>query len=338
MRSIKFILIDTGSESNKIMMSDVGKLGNGIQRSKTYETGNRFLDTLIRLHFSYEITKRINLPGKSIWNKYCVLDKLTSDDNTDYCIIIVNNAIHRLSVKHLNEMQNKDNIHIFSLLLDPFDRLPKNVQAQLKSVNWEKVFSFQRSDCEKYGFEFTDKIYSKVNIDDYSVESDPKSDVYFVGLAKDRMDMIYEIYRKLTGAGCICDFTVIIGKNELDEYKKKYPGISFKTSRIPYSDVLRRLSASRCILELCAKGQDGLTMRFYEAVFYNKLLITNNQTALTSELYDARYMQVINDCKDIDIKKVRELTPVNYGYDGSYSPIYFTKQVLSGMIENEYNN
>lgn len=48
MKPAKFILIDTGSESNQIMMSDVGKMENGIQRSKTYETSSRFLDTLIR--------------------------------------------------------------------------------------------------------------------------------------------------------------------------------------------------------------------------------------------------------------------------------------------------
>ena len=69
MKPTKFILIDTGSESNQIMMSDVGKMENGIQRSKTFETGSKVLDGLIRIHFSYEITQRVNLPGKSIWNK-----------------------------------------------------------------------------------------------------------------------------------------------------------------------------------------------------------------------------------------------------------------------------
>lgn len=71
---------------------------------------------------------------------------------------------NRLSVKHLNDLQEKDNIHIFSLPLDPFEHLPLNVQKQLNAVNWEQVFSFQKSDCLKYGFEFTDRIYSKADI------------------------------------------------------------------------------------------------------------------------------------------------------------------------------
>lgn len=109
------------------------------------------------------------------------------------------------------------------------------------------------------------------------------------------MDKIYEMFQKLTGDGLRCDFTVIIGKHEATEYQKKYPGITFKTSRVPYSDVLRKLAATKCILELCAEGQDGLTMRFYEAVFYNRLLITNNKTARESPLYNATYMQVVDN-------------------------------------------
>lgn len=327
MRPTKYILIDTGSESNQIMMSDVGKMENGIQRSKTFETDNRFLDALIRLHFSYAVTQRVNLPGKSIWNKYCVLDGLTKDGSLEYFVIIVNNAIHRLSVKHLNKLQERENIHIFSLLLDPFDHLPRNVQKQLKAVNWEKVFSFQRSDCNKYGFEFTNRIYSRADIEKYAVANDPKIDVYFVGLAKDRMEKIYEIYRRLSNAGLKCDFTVIVGKDKVAEYQSKYVGITFKTNRVPYTDILRKLAATKCILELCAEGQDGLTMRFYESVFYNKLLITNNRTALDSDLYNPEYMQVVKDYSRIDIPKIQNTSQIDYKYQGTFSPVHFVKSL-----------
>ena len=327
MKPSKFILIDTGSESNRIMMSDVGKMENGIQRTRTYETGNKFLEALIHLHFSYAITQFVNLPGKVIWNRYCVLDELIEDGGFEYFIIIVNNAIHRLSVKHLNELQRRSNVHIFSLILDPFEHLPKNVRKQLMAVEWDKVFSFQRSDCEKYGFEFTDKIYSKADIEKYAVPSDPKTDVYFVGLAKDRMEKIFCVYRFLTEKGCKCDFTVIVGKDELAEYKAKYKGISFETSRVPYTEVLRKLSATKSILELCAEGQDGLTMRFYEAAFYNKLLITNNQTAKNSELYNPIFMQVVRDYSEIDAKAILETEEIDYNYNGDFSPVHFVSRL-----------
>ncbi|MCR5213890.1 MAG: hypothetical protein K6E10_05705 [Eubacterium sp.] len=332
---MKYILIDTGSESNKLMMSDVGKMENAIQRTKTYETGNKILDNLIRIHFSYAINQRINLPFKSIWNKWCVLDKLTLDDNYEYFIVIVNNAIHRLSVKHLNELQKRDNIHIYSLLLDPFLHLPLNVQKQIKGVNWEKIYSFQKSDCLKFNFTISNNIYSKVDIALYGKTDSNKTDVYFVGLAKDRMDKIYKVYKRLADFGLACDFNVIVDKRVLDAYKSKYTGINFKTSRIPYGDVLKSISATRCILEICSEGQDGLTMRFYEAVFYNKMLITNNITAKQSDYYNDTYMQVIENYKDIDLDRIVNTDVVDYKYDGRYSPVNFLQTIVNDYYEYE---
>ena len=330
MKKRKFILVDTGSESNQIMMSDVGNVENGTQISKTYETGNKILDNLIRCHFSYAVTQKLNIPFKSIWNKYCVLDKLTKDDTFEYYIIIVNNAIHRISVRHLNELQKKENIHIFSLILDPFDHMPKNIRKQIKMVKWEKIFSFQQSDCLKYGFIFTDKIYSKVDIKKYSANEDIESDVYFIGSAKDRINQINEIYTALKIAGCRCDFTVIVNRNKLSEYQVRYPGICFKTDRISYKEILKKISKTKCILEICNAGQDGLTMRFYEAVFYNKLLITNNSTAAKSDLYNPKYMQIISEVSDIDAAKILLQSDVDYKYNNEYSPVHFFEMLVDG--------
>ena len=188
------------------------------------------------------------------------------------------------------------------------------------------MYSFQKSDCEKYGFEFTDKIYSKVDIEKYAVESDQKSDVYFIGLAKDRMEKIYGIFQKLTAAGFTCDFTVIV--NKINNYQKMYPGITFKTSRLSYSTILRKIAATKCILEICADGQDGLTMRFYEAVFYNKRLITNNRSAKKSELYNADYMQIIETDDDICLERVIGQEETEYNYQGEFSPSYFIKKLI----------
>ena len=134
------------------------------------------------------------------------------------------------------------------------------------------------------------------------------------------MDKIYKIYKRFTDEGCRCDFTVIVSRENLVENQKKYPGICFKTSRISYSTVLRKIASTRCILELCAEGQDGLTMRFYESVFYNKLLITNNQTAKLSNLFNSRYMQIINIPEDIDIQLVKTVEDITYEYHDENSP------------------
>lgn len=79
-KKIQFILIDTGSESNQINMSDVRKMDNGIQISETHKHVNKIVDLLIRIHFSYIINTRVRLPGKHIWSKVCVLNDLIADN------------------------------------------------------------------------------------------------------------------------------------------------------------------------------------------------------------------------------------------------------------------
>ena len=96
---------------------------------------------------------------------------------------------------------------------------------------------------------------------------------------------------------------------------------------MPYTEVLRKLSATKSILELCAEGQDGLTMRFYEAAFYNKLLITNNQTAKNSELYNPIFMQVVRDYSEIDAKAILETEEIDYNYNGDFSPVHFVSRL-----------
>ena len=89
-RTVEYILIDTGSESNRAMMSDVGRMENATQITKTYEPKNLLIDKLIRLHFSYRIACHIDLPFKTIWNKYSVLLRMTVFSGS---VVYRNNAL-----------------------------------------------------------------------------------------------------------------------------------------------------------------------------------------------------------------------------------------------------
>lgn len=326
-KEVQFILIDTGSESNQINMSDVGKMDNGIQISATHRHVNKLVDFLIKVHFSYAITCKVDLPGKYIWHKYCVLNDFIVDDNKEYYVIVVNNAIHRLSVKYLNELSKRQNVHLVSLLLDAFHKLPEQICHMIQNTQFEKIYSFQKSDCEKYGFDYTNQIYSKVDLSQYQ-DGMNASDVYFIGAEKGRIKEIYDIYLYLKDHGLNCDFNVVVSKKKKPDYDEKYPGICFITRRIGYTEILEKISGTRCILELCQEGQDGLTMRFYEAMFYNKLLITNNVTAKSHASFHPNYMQVINKAEDIDVNMLVKKEAVDYKYSNQYSPVLFAQQIV----------
>lgn len=329
MENIQYILIDTGSESNRINMSDVGKMDHAVQVSHTHRPVNKLVDFLIHAHFSYAVAGKVDLPGKSIWKKYCVLEDFITDPDKEYHVVVVNNAIHRLSVKYLNKLSEKKNVHLYSLLLDPFMHLPKPVRNMITTTKFDRVYSFQKSDCEKYGFAYTNQIYSKADMTEFE-SGEKESDIYYIGAEKGRMKDIYAMYDFLSRKGFKCEFTVVVKKKDLETYRQNYQGIDFTTERIPYSEILKKINKTKCILELCQKGQDGLTMRFYEALFYNKYLITNNVSAKEHPYFDDRYMQVIKSVHDIEVSKIKPEEIVDYQYNNELSPVFFMEALVKG--------
>lgn len=85
---------------------------------------------------------------------------------------------------------------------------------------------------------------------------------------------------------------------------------------------------SNCILEVLATGQSGATLRYYEAVCYNKKLLTNNKNIVNLPFYNPEWMHVFENTEDIDWGWVKERVPVDYHYDGRFSPIHLIDRII----------
>ncbi|MDU7028125.1 hypothetical protein [Robinsoniella peoriensis] len=327
----RIILIDTGSESNQIMMSDVGKMDNAIQLSDLYQiNSHRIMKRIFQIHFGFILNKKYEIPLKSLWDKRCVLNQLLFDSNQEYYLILVNDVIRKLSNSYLKKINEMNKVHTFVLLLDSYDKIQPFFRRCINKVKSEKVYSFQKSDCVRYGFKYINTLYSKVEL--VKKENNFQTDIYFVGAEKGRMEEISKIFNFFFEKGFKCKFDVIVSNSSLMAYREKYPGINFQTKRIGYKYILKDIQSSKCILELCQEGQDGLTMRFYEAIFYNKCLFTNNNSALCHELYNKDYMKVFHSIEDIDVGKEFFDQKVDYHYNNQMSPVHLIEKI---MADNE---
>ena len=68
---------------------------------------------------------------------------------------------------------------------------------------------------------------------------------------------------------------------------------------------------SDVLLDITDGGQTALTLRPYEAIVYNKRLLTNNQSILDFEFYDPRYMRYFTEITDEDIQQFSVLNIIN---------------------------
>ena len=90
---------------------------------------------------------------------------------------------------------------------------------------------------------------------------------------------------------------------------------------MPYDRILADVLASNCILEVVQEGQNAQTARYYEAICYNKKLLTNNMNVEKLPFYDERYIRVFKTIDDIDFDWIKEKNIIDYGYNNEFSPI-----------------
>ena len=106
-------------------------------------------------------------------------------------------------------------------------------------------------------------------------------------------------------------------------------------SRISYLETISQAKATDCLLEILQKGQSGVTFRYYEAVCYNKKLLTNNVGVYNLPYYDSQYIQVFEDINDIDFEWIKKDIKIDYKYKGDFSPVNFIEQIKQLIEENK---
>ena len=181
------------------------------------------------------------------------------------------------------------------------------------------VYSVDSNDCEKYNLQEYQTLYS---IDQNMRGISIIRDLYFCGASKDRCTTLIQIAEKAKEYGVLCSMDIVGGAN-IDNNLTNSIGVHFleQGQNLDYLTVLKNELQAKCILEVCQKGQAALTLRPYEAVAYNRKLLSNNRTILDYKYYDKRYMRYFEKTEDIDWEWVKSECSVNYGYKGEFSPL-----------------
>ena len=89
-------------------------------------------------------------------------------------------------------------------------------------------------------------------------------------------------------------------------------------------------SPEACVVDvrvLLQKGQQAQSIRYFEAIVYNKKLLTNNRHLEELPFYNSHFMRCFRDASEIDWNWVKKPEDIDYQYDGSFSPVYLKKFV-----------
>lgn len=182
-----------------------------------------------------------------------------------------------------------------------------------KRANRENVFknrcqiwTFDKSDAEKYGWKCNEQFYFKPEKEMARINNDTQR-AFCACVDKGRYKMMKEIYVELRKANISCDFFCVKDNN------KAYEDIDdFLVDKLlPYKDFLEHVKKSDIIVDVVQEGQDGLTVRVLEALFYNKKLITNNKSIVNMPFYNS-YIYIYGYDNNISFSEFLQLRGCKY--------------------------
>lgn len=286
------------------------------------EIKSKVLLFIRKVHLSEKVNSFINLPFKKIWKNS--LQTVRWKKDVLYYVIFSGATYTPITTEYLVKLKKAYNIKYIMYLTDSLEsKYWSSVQREfIEKVEFDYIFSFDKKDSEKYGFYYLNAHYSILPI---KSQKNEEYDLYFAGYDKGRLTTIMDTYN-------IAKWNNVTVKYRVNGVKKEkvlqHCDDIVWNQRLNYVDLLNETVSGNCILDLLVEGQSGLSARYYEAICYNKKLLTNNKNVVNMPFYNTKYIQVFEKPEDIDWLWVKERIPVNYHYDGRYSPTHIIDKLL----------
>lgn len=312
---MKFVCFFEDNKHIKIMMQDLFDDERvTVVDSSPRVVNNSLLRIVKRIHLSQNVNTLITLPWRRVWLNGTFPD-IKCDE--EYIFLFIDRIPMTLDFSYLKKLRKASfgKIKFVLFLLNPVSLFERITQYNLKNLTFDRILTFDIDDSKKYGFTYEMIPYSIVNHKSHSV----KYDIYLICWNKGRLPLLHEVYKTMLEH----DVSSIYRITDVKDSDQIYDGILYNQN-IDYEDVINEFLQCNCILDVLATGQTGVSTRYYEAVCYNKKLLTNNKEIVNLPFYDHRYMHIFEKVEDIDWEWVRERVPVDYHYDGRFSP----KQLL----------
>lgn len=231
-------------------------------------------------------------------------------------IIIFDNVFDKNLAKYLNK-QFKGEIFVYSWNTAITSEQKNKL---LSAKRYFPVYSFDREDCKKLGLKYASMVYSRDIVTSISEkESINEYDVIFLGWDKGRRKELFDLYCLLKKMSFKCYFLI-----RGFEKEKLHDDFRITNENTPYEEYLQLLNSSSVIIDIQQKGQEGLTIRMVEAIFFRKKIITNKQDINKYDFYNSNNIFIlgkdcIDDLKDFIISPYKDIPyEIEKKYDLEY--------------------
>lgn len=289
----KYILISTRVDWRALSWERPRKDGEVAYFAALPYEGNFILKKMIKFFYSWKINvRRIRVPFRSICYKGIIRAFHINDDD-EVKIIFYDRSRACYDFEFLEYLRKQiPGVKIGYLFSDIVAKSGANEFGIVNQLNdyYDKVFSFDLKDAQKYGFDYSYLIYDR---DITGIDQTKESDVFLVAKAKDRLEGLLSVFDLCVENGLKTDFAI----NDIPTDQTNMVGErKIQTNEvIPYSEVVERLNHSKCIVDIMQKGSAGITLNIVEAVVFNIKAISNNAELVNEPFYDPSRILILSD-------------------------------------------
>lgn len=195
---------------------------------------------------------------------------------------------------------------------------------------FDLVYSYDANNAKDYHLIPWRTFYSQ---NEYYKNIPVQSQLYFCcGVTGPRIPLLRECLEQCRKNKIHCTMDLICNE-PAEELRQYVPMANLLPAghELNYASVLQRELSASCLLEIVQPGRTGLTLRPYEAVAYNRKLLTNCKSILDFPYYNPTYMQYFENIENIDWEWVKADVTVDYGYNEEFSPEWLLEDIQSRL-------
>lgn len=315
---MKYIFLDDNYGIGHILMRDLELHPDCYVIYKNRIHNNRILSFVLLVLLSARVRRIIKIPFKKLW--FQLLFRIHFDKDTKV-IAMTAGWYHNDWIDYIKA--SYPNAKLVLLLRDTVQNktaFNKELKIEEAKQKFDLILSYDNvHDVPVYGLTYA-PVYMSVMEELRSCSHPFKYDVAWIADAKDRMGTVNRLYQNFTNNGLKCFFYIFRAK----KYDKLPDSdIIYANHYIDRMEMLQKELESNCILEVLKGDAHSNTLRFWEAVMYNKKLYTNWAGAIDSPYYDPKFMRVFNNPDEIDCNFIKERMEVDFKYQGELSPVKY---------------
>jgi hypothetical protein len=241
------------------------------------------------------VLKKLNFPGRVIRAIYKKLEfterhlwdkkEWWNECRGYHIIILLDSSKDSVYQSKMIEKVVSPNTRLVFFMLNP---ISYTHNCNLISNSWEK-WSFSKKESIENGCKYGETFYFKEFVEVKNI-SKVRYDSFFIGLDKGRLKYLNELKAKYEKEKLVSLFYIVDNKRAL--YSKGFH------SRMPYSKVVNLILLSKSITDVVQEGQEGMTLRVMESIFFKRKLITNNRNIKFRDIYKSDNIFILGQDDD----------------------------------------